>query len=68
MKKLLLKIAYSILRRYGELPLGVEVDLGGIICFKGVRYYISDITLEILYSEDSSLRVKAKEVKFYGGD
>lgn len=68
MKKLLLKIAYSILRRYGELPLGVGVDLGGVICFRGMRFYISDITLDILYNEDSSLRVKAKEVKLYGGD
>lgn len=49
MKRLLLKLAYSVLDYYGELPLGTKVELGGIITFNGIRYCITDMHSTICY-------------------
>lgn len=68
MKKLLLKIAYSILRHYEELPLGSEVELGGIISLRGQRFYITQMDLCHYSGGISTLSVDAREVMLYGGD
>ena len=66
MKRLLLKVAYSVLDYYGELPLGTKVELGGIITFNGIRYCITDMHSTICYGSGSDLSINSKEVMLYG--
>lgn len=66
MKKLLIKLAYSVLDYCGEFPLGTKVELGGIITFNGIRYCINDMQLKVYDGSGSDLSINSTEVVLYG--
>ena len=58
MKKLLLKIAYGILRLYKEAPTSVE--LGNVILIRGNRYVVTDYDITINRYECDKVTIRAK--------
>lgn len=72
MKKILLKLAYSIFRHYKEEPMSKELELGGILRLdngKKYRIYTIDTTLSGVFGySDIEVKIRAKEVGSDGRD
>lgn len=60
MKKLLLRLAYGILKLYKEKP--TSADLGDVIIIRGKRFVVTNYTVTIDHHEPAKAKVTAVDI------